>query len=149
MSAFKIYIEFNHHQKYFGPGVKVCSNRSLRNATLTFLSQDSNYQRMSSLFLATSAPNPPLKLYHNQRDPFKMCQSISRLCLILRGGLHFIQNKSQSPCTSAVSRGPLNSSCHLSRLLISTHTGFSIQKKNMSGFLLHQDFCSSCSLCPK
>lgn len=65
---------------------------------------------MSSLFLATSAPNPPLKLYHSQRDPFKMCQSISRLCLILRGGLHFIQNKSQSPCPGAVSRGPLNSS---------------------------------------
>ena len=91
---------------------------------------------MSSLFLATSAPNLPLKLYHSQRDPFKMCQSISQLCLILRGGLHFIQNKSRSPCTSAVSRGPLNSSCHLSRSLISTHTGFSIQKKKKC-----QDFC--------
>lgn len=101
---------------------------------------------MSSLFLATSAPNPPLKLYHSQRDPFKMCQSISRLCLTLRGGLHFIQNKSQSPCTSgqdtsAVSRGPLNSSYHLSRSHLHSHWLLYSKKKYVRifaalGFLL-------------
>lgn len=67
LSAFKIYLEYNHHQNL-----------------------------ASSLCFYFC---PPLTLHCSQRDPFKMCQTIARLCLTLTGILHFIQSKSQSPCS--------------------------------------------------